>query len=120
MMITLIEATVISHLASVLGTDDVFAERPVNPPSCYYVIEKTAAGKKNHVSMATVAVQSISSDSLLEAAQMSKDAEMAMETITGVTDVSCCRLNSAYNFTDAETKEYRYQALFDLYYVEGE
>ena len=119
-MITLIEATVISHLAFVLGTDDVFAERPVNPPSSYYVIEKTAAGKKNHVSMATVAVQSISSESLLEAAQMSKDAEMAMETITGVTDVSCCRLNSAYNFTDAETKEYRYQALFDIYYVEGE
>ena len=34
--------------------------------------------------------------------------------------VSCCRLNSAYNFTDTEAKQYRYQAVFDLYYTEGE
>lgn len=117
---TLIEAIVISHLASVLNTDDVYAERPTDPPAKYYVIEKTAAGRKNFVSTATVAVQSISSGSLLEAAQMSKDAERAMENLITVANVSAVRLNSAYNFTDPETREYRYQAIFDLYYMEGD
>ena len=117
---TLIEAIVISHLASELKTDNVFAERPEDPPAQYYVIEKTSAGKKNHVSRATVAVQSISSGSMLEAAQMSKDVEKAMECLISVANVSAVRLNSAYNFTNPETKEYRYQAVFDIYYMEGE
>lgn len=117
---TLIEAIVISHLASELKTDNVFAERPADPPAQYYVIEKTSAGEKNHVSRATVAVQSISSGSMLEAAQMSKDAEKAMKRLISVANVSAVRLNSAYNFTNPETKEYRYQAVFDIYYMEGE
>jgi hypothetical protein len=44
-----------------------------------------------------------------------------MPLIVQTTDnVSCCRLNSAYNYTDEETRQYRYQAVFDLYYMEGE
>lgn len=117
---TLIEEIVISHLASELETDNVFAERPADLPAKYYVIEKTSAGEKNHVSRATVAVQSISSDSMLEAARMSKDAEKAMKRLISVANVSAVRLNSAYNFTNPETKEYRYQAVFDIYYMEGE
>ena len=117
---TLIEAVVIGHLASALEFENVYAERPTDPPAKYYIVEKTAAGEENHICSATVVVQSISASSLLEAAQMSKDAEKAMKTITAKTDVGKCKLNSAYNFTDAETKEYRYQAVFNLYYVEGE
>lgn len=119
-MIQLIEASVIGHLSRELGTAEVYAERPNTPPNAYYLIEKTAAGENNHIRMATIAVQSISRNSLLEAAQMSKAAEKAMKTLPENTDISGCRLNSAYNFTDAETREYRYQAVFDIYYVEGE
>jgi len=117
---TLIEAIVISHLATELKTDNVFAERPADVPAKYFVIEKTSAGEKNHVSRATIAVQSISSDSMLEAAQMSKNAENAMKRLISVANVSAVRLNSAYNYTNPETKEYRYQAVFDIYYMEGE
>jgi hypothetical protein len=35
-------------------------------------------------------------------------------------EVTKVTLNSNYNFTDTTTKEYRYQAVFDLYYTEGE
>lgn len=119
-MITLIEAIIISHLSTELNTDDVYAERPADLPSKYYVVEKTSAGKKNYVSTATVAIQSISSASLLEAAEMSKNVEIAMEKLISVANVSAVRLNSAYNFTNSETKEYRYQAVFDIYYMEGE
>ena len=120
MMITLIEATVISYLAEALDSTDVYAERPKNVPSRYYVVEKTSAGEENHISSATVAVQSVSGNSMLEAAEMSKEVETAMKGIVSVENVSKCRLNSAYNFTDPDTREYRYQAVFDLYYMEGD
>ena len=34
------------------------------------------------------------------------------------TNVFRCELNGDYNFTDTETKRYRYQAVFDLTYKE--
>lgn len=119
-MIALIEATVISYLATELKTTDVYAERPDNPPDEYIVIEKTSSGETNHIQRATIAVQSISKTSLLNAAQTSKSVEKAMRKIVEVTDISKCTLNSAYNFTDTDTREYRYQAVFDIYYMEGE
>ena len=116
-----IEALVIAHLSTALETQDVYAERPINVPAEYYVIERTGSGETNHIQRATIAVQSVSSESLLRAAMMNEAVLRVMPRIVQTTDnVSCCRLNSAYNFTDTETKQYRYQAVFDLYYMEGE
>lgn len=119
-MSTLIEAAVIRHLCTELDTAEVYAERPNNPPAKYWLIEKTAAEEENHILQATIAVQSISSNSLLEAAQMSHDAEEAMRKLIMLENVGASRLNSAYNFTDPETREYRYQAVFDINYAEGD
>ena len=117
----MIEATVISYLCSALKTSDVYAERPKTPPAKYYIIERTGSGETNHIQKATIAIQSISQDSLLEAAEMNAQILKVMPLIVQeIWSVSCCRLNSAYNFTDTETKEYRYQAVFDFYYTEGE
>ncbi len=119
-MITIIEATIVSFLSDRLSSSHVYAERPVNPPDEYYIIEKTASDEENHIRQAMIAVQSISKVSLLNAALMSKAAEAAMKRFPEVEDVGSCRLNTAYNFTDPETKEYRYQAVFEIHYIEGE
>ena len=118
--VNLIEATVITYLADTLKTNDVYAERPASPPDEYYIIERTASGEINHVQRATIAIQSISGSSLLRAAQMNQAVLKAMPLLVQVTHVSCCRLNSAYNYTDTESRQYRYQAVFDIYYMEGE
>lgn len=117
---TLIEAIVISHLSTSLNSTAVFAERPKTPPAKYWLVEKTAAKEENKILQATIAIQSISAGSLLEAAQMSHDAEEAMRSLISVQNVGSSKLNSAYNFTDPETLEYRYQAVFDIYYMEGD
>lgn len=111
-----IEATVIQYLSEALETEDVFAERPKEPPEEYYIIERTSSAEINHVRRATIAVQSISAASLLRAAQMNEKLLKEMPRIVQMKEVFCSRLNSAYNFTDTETKEYRYQAVFDIYY----
>ena len=117
----LIEAQVISHLATALKDTNVFAERPDDPPAKYWIVELTGADEINHIQRATIAVQSISASSLVEAAEMCADVRKNLPLIVQTTDnLSSCRLNSAYNFTNPETREYRYQAVFDLYYTEGE
>ena len=83
----MIEATIISYLIDkTSAAKAVYAERPKNPPAKYIVIEKTGGGRVDRVDRATIAIQSI----------------------------GACRLNSDYNFTDQTTKEYRYQAVFDI------
>lgn len=117
----IIEAAIIQHLSATLKSGDVYAERPERLPKKYIIIERTAGGETNHIQSATVAVQSISRNSLLEAAELNADVLKAMPRIVEeYANISACRLNNAYNFTDTESKQYRYQAVFDLYYTEGE
>ena len=123
-MIILIEATVISYLMTALETENVYAERPTagngTLPEEYYIVERTGGGERNHIQNAMIAVQSVSSVSLLRAARMNRAAVRAMRSITETEDVSSCRLNADYNFTDTESKQYRYQAVFDMTFMEGE
>ena len=41
-----------------------------------------------------------------------------MEGMKALTNISSVKLNTDYDFTDEETKEYRYQAVYDLVYME--
>ena len=51
---------------------------------------------------------------MLAAAELNERVKAAMDELADIDDVSACRLNSDYNFTDTTTKHYRYQAVFDL------
>lgn len=114
----MIEKTVIEYLD---GLDDLsaYAERPENPPEEYLIIEKVGGGEDNHIDRATIAVQTYA-DSLFRAAEICREVELAMKDITDISTVSRCKLNTSYNYTDTESKKYRYQAVFDLVYMEGE
>jgi len=115
----MIEKTVLNYLKSAgiteVGTD-VYMEVPVNPPSKYIVIEKTGSRKENGINRATMAIQSISSNSLLEAAEINEKVLEKIDSICATQDIFKAKLNSDYNFTNTQTKEYRYQAVFDFYY----
>ena len=116
----MIEAIVIQYLMDALQTDHVYAERPMDPPDEYYIVELTSSSERNHIMDAMIVVQSISGTALLRAAEMNQDVRRAMRNLISMTDVSRCELNSAYNFTDTSTKQYRYQAVFDIVYMEEE
>lgn len=115
----MIEAIVIGYLDGLDGVH-AYAERPEQPPAEYLLVEKTGSGYENHISHATMAVQCYA-DSLLRAAELCWEVETAMRGIVSVPEVSSCRLNSSYNFTDTDSRKYRYQAVFDMtYYMEGD
>lgn len=91
-----------------------YTQKPSNLTE-FVVVSKAGSSKENHIDSATVAIQSYS-DSLYKAAALNEIVKDAMEEITERDDVSSCKLNSDYNWTDTTTKEFRYQAIFDIVY----
>lgn len=114
----MIEATVISYLGTQTGIP-TYAERPKQPEAEYLIVERTGSGEENLIQRVTITIQSYA-DSLLRAAEINKLVETAMKGITTLEDISQCKLNSSYNYTDTESKKYRYQAVFNLVFMEGE
>lgn len=82
----------------------------------FVIIEKTGGSSDNHLQKATVAIQSYGT-SLYNAAKLNEDVIRAMDGLTTVENVGGAHLNGSYNFTDTETKNYRYQAVYDINYL---
>lgn len=113
----MIEKIVIDYLLSqdLSVGQNIFAEKPVDPPVEYVLVEKTGSGRTDLIDRAMVAVQSIG-PSLLRAAQINEEIKSAMYDIVQLDEIFSCGLNSDYNYTNTSTKEYRYQAVFNLFY----
>lgn len=108
----MIETIVIGYLNRHL-TVPAYAERQEEPPTEYVLVEKTGGGRRNLIEKATVAIQSYA-ESKFRAAELNKEVKAAMKEITALDNVSGCYLNSDYDYTDTETKSYRYQAVYDI------
>lgn len=107
-----IEEIVCSYLTEKL--DDVVAlpEKPSRPFHNKVFVERTG-GNGRFIKETTIAVQSYG-DSEYEAATLNDDVIDTMHEITELDSITGISLNSNYNYTDTETKEYRYQAVFDI------
>ncbi len=81
----------------------------------FVVIEKTGSSTDNHIYSATIAVQSYGG-TMYKAAELNEKVKAAMERLIELDSVSKCELNTDYNFTDTDKKQYRYQAVFDVVY----
>lgn len=109
----MIERTVLDYISANL-IHPCYTERNGQKGE-YYVIEKVGGGESNHIKRASIAVQSYA-DSMFRAAELNEAVKELMRGIVSLSEVSSCRLDSDYNFTDTATKKYRYQAVFDLIY----
>lgn len=115
----IIEETLISYLTQTFGDAGlpVYAMTPKQDvPRNYIVIDKTGSGHTNGIDRATIAIQSISSDSLLKAAEINEDVIDAMGDFVATTNIFGVRLQADYNFTNTQTKQFRYQAVYEITY----
>jgi hypothetical protein len=110
----MIEKIVQDYLTEKLSVQ-VLTEEPDKPPKSYVLIEKTGSGRKNFIENATLAIKSYDT-SMYKTAVLNEMVKKAMEDIIEIDAVSRCELNTDYNYTDTETKRYRYQAVFDIVY----
>lgn len=107
----MIEKIVLDYLKS--KNINAYMERNNGIKGDFVLIEKTGSGEENHIKNSTLAVQSFS-DSLYNTALLNEKIKELMKQIIELDEVSKCSLNSDYNYTIPNTKEYRYQAIFDL------
>lgn len=116
----LIEEKVIAYLSGVEGGHPAYAEVPQKPPMRFYLVERTSGTESNLVRSATIAIRCVTYSSLYDAAMMAEGLKEIMAGFTDATEnVFSCRLNSMYNYTDTDTKQYRYQAVFDISYQDN-
>lgn len=112
----MIEKIMLDYLSESLAVP-VYMEEPTEDQTSYVVIEKTGSTETNHIPTATLAFQSYGA-SLYDAAVLNDAVKSVVKRSTQLDQISSVRLNSDYNFTDPETKRYRYQALFVITYLE--
>lgn len=108
----MIEIIIKEYLDSHL-TVPSFLEKNGGMPDKYVLFEKTGSSKRNYLSSSTFAFQSYAK-SMYEAAKLNEELKEVIEDMIELDEISNIKLNSDYNFTDTTTKEYRYQAVFDI------
>ena len=110
----MIEILMLEHLQGRLGIP-VYAEVPERPPEQFIVIRKGDERREDFLRCATMLARSYG-PSLLAAMELSQRVLGAMDSYPEDPRISGCYCTGDYNFTDEETKRYRYQAVFDVYY----
>lgn len=110
----MIEITILDHLQSELSVE-VHTEVPEDPPERFVVLKKADSHREDFLYRSMFLFRSYGG-TLLEAAQLNELVKNAMFSITKLPDVSGCYLTGDYNFTDTNSKRYRYQAVFDIYH----
>lgn len=114
----MIETIILAHLKTALDSDNVFMEVPrENLPEKFVVVEKTGGDRTNHISSSEFAVQSYAA-SLYDAAVLNESVKAAMDSLVEEDEVARSAYQTDYNFTDTETKRYRYQAVYDITHYE--
>ncbi|MGY4105131.1 hypothetical protein ACWOA0_05855 [Ignavigranum ruoffiae] len=82
-------------------------------PNSFVLIEKTSGRYSNKLKSSTVAIQSYGK-TMYAAALLNEKIKELMDNLVELDEVSGIHLNSDYNFTDIDSKRYRYQAVFDI------
>lgn len=92
-----------------------FFEHEAEAPDSFVIIQKTGGKERNHSGSATFAFQSYG-PTMQKTAELNVKVKSAVKGLIELDSICGVHLNSDYNFTDTETKQYRYQAVFDINY----
>lgn len=92
-----------------------YLEHDSQEPARFVMIERTGGNSQMGLKTAVMALQSYA-ESLYEAASLNERVKKVVANMVELDAIASVRLNSDYNFTDTETKRYRYQAVFEIYY----
>lgn len=105
----MIEKTILDYLGEYLSVP-VYMEEPINKPASYVLIERTGSNESDLIESTTLALQSYGA-SLYDAAVLNMAVKARIKQAVELPTVSAVYINSDYNFTDTETKRYRYQCV---------
>lgn len=105
----MIEVILLNYLNDRLGVP-AYMEEPTTPPASYVLLERTGSQDVDCIETATFALQSYG-PSLYDAAVLNSEVKALLRQAVELDTISGVYINSDYNFTDTETKRYRYQCV---------
>lgn len=108
----MIEVVILNFLKTKLDVP-VRLEKPDPAPNKYVLFEKTGSNEVNNIVSSTFAFQSYA-NTMYEAAALNEEVKQAVKSLIELDEIISVKLNTDYNFTDTSTKQYRYQAVFDI------
>lgn len=113
----MIEKVVLDYLKEVMDVG-VYLDRISGITKPFVLFERTGSNVINHTTTALFAFQSYA-DSMFKAAELNEKLKKALDDMPNHTNISKAKLNSDYNFTNTQTNEYRYQAIYEITYIGG-
>lgn len=79
----------------------------------YVLIDKTGSSRNNHIITSSFAIQSYGS-TLYDAMLLNQEVTEAMSGLIELNQITKVELETDYNFTNTATKQYRWQAVYDI------
>lgn len=113
----MIETIVTKYLASKLDVPVYMGEKPIEKPKEYVVLSIMDGGRINMIDAATFSIMSYST-SLFKAAELNQKVKDAMYNIVELSEVSSSKSGGGGQAIDKVTKEYAYECIFNLFYME--
>lgn len=112
----MIEETVINYLISQgIAEGAVYAEVPLKDiPDRYVLVQRSSGSITDYIRQFGIYTEARSRISKLDAAQLHESVISTMMEIRDHTDLFRCNLNADYDAALTSTKEYRYQALWNI------
>lgn len=109
----MIEKIVLDYLSSKLDIP-IYLEEPKEKPKKYIVLENTGTSGK-YIKTCLMAIKSYD-ETLYKTAKLDFEVQKVMHQIIELNQITKCEMNSSYNYTDTETKRYRYQSVYDIFF----
>lgn len=79
----------------------------------YVLLEQTGSSRRNHIITTTIAIQSYGK-SLYDAMALNDEVTSAMDGFLEDNEIARIELETDYNFTNTTTKQYRWQAVYNI------
>ena len=113
----MILAKLIDYLGTQLSGVYVGVEAPKQKTG-YVLIDQTGSSTRDHITTTTIAIQSYGA-SLYDAMLLNEQVKTVMAGFVATSEVASVRLQTDYNFTNTETKQYRWQAVYQITHYLG-
>lgn len=113
----MIEVITRQYLSEQLDVPVYIGEEPKTKPSEYIVIEVIDNGRIDMIDAVTFNITSYST-TLYDAAVLNKEVKDAMYNIVSLPEVSSSKCGGGGQAINTNTKQYAYECVFNLYYME--
>jgi hypothetical protein len=115
----MVEITVREYLLQQLRNVPVYLDTPPDPADEYVSIEQVGSSRNNMINTYRLAVQSYGRRKYTAAVLNDRVKSIMLRGLSELDEIGSVRLESDYDYTDTETKRYRYQAVFNVVYYDG-